>query len=168
MSLITQQLTGFPLGASGLLGTFDTTARFTLGQVVAGVDSIGAYAEYVYLSGIASTVVGSVVNYNHLGVTALVDSDTAATTLGFMAVALSANIVATTFAWYAITGTFPTSLVANCAADVNLYSSSTGGALDDAKVADQEITGIMSRAATTAAAVVICQLNRPFGGVKMS
>ncbi len=166
--MATQQISGFPLGASGVLGVFYDTAKLTLGSVLGGVDSIGAYAEYVLLAGVASTAVGSVVNYNHLGITALVDSDTAATTLGFMAVALCANIVATTYAWYAITGTFPTSLVANCAADVNLYSSSTGGALDDAKVADQEITGIMSRVATTGAAVVNCQLNRPFGGVKMS
>jgi hypothetical protein len=162
------QISGFPLGVSGVPGVFYDTIKMPLGLVLGGVDALGGFAEFVFLAGVANTAVGSVVTYDEAGVTALADTDTAATCLGPVAIALSANILSTTYAWYAITGTFPVSLVANVADNALLYFCSTGGSLDDAATTDRQVTGIITRAATTTAAVVNCQFNRPWGGVKMS
>jgi hypothetical protein len=150
------------------LGHIYTSAVVPLGTVVQGIDPEGAFAEFVFLKGVASTVVGSAVIYDKAGVTALTDSDAVGTKTGYVAVALTVCDASTKFAFYAITGTFPTSLAASVAIDAALYTSAAGGVLDDAKVADMQIVGAMSREATTGAAVVKCQLNRPFAGILMS
>ena len=151
------KITGPTAAAAGQLGVVYTTLPMGLGTVVTGTDSLDNFAEYIMLKGVASTIVGSVVTYDEAGVTTLL----AANAVGPLAVALAICDAATKFAWYGITGTFPTDVVANCADNAKLGRETTDGKVGDGYAAGDAITGAVSRAATTAAAVVNCQFNRP-------
>jgi hypothetical protein len=107
--------------------TVNTSKRFKLGTR-RKVDN----KDFIYLQGIASTAVGSWVNIDTLetGVTALLDTDVAATVLGRVAVAMAA-IGASQFGWYQIYG--PASgLALTASTDAkNAFATSTGGSVDD-------------------------------------
>ena len=78
-----------------------TTLRHALGTTCRAVDSTYGEGEFIYLQGIGSTVVGSIVQYNAAWVTAL---HTSALNLPVpLAVAMSAN-VASQYGWYQISG----------------------------------------------------------------
>lgn len=78
-----------------------TTKKHPLGTIVtANSDTYGA-GEFIYLKGIASTVIGSVVNYDAGFLTAL--NTTGLSTPRPLAVAMSAN-VANQYGWYQISG----------------------------------------------------------------
>ena len=88
------------VGYQGIALT-DTTKNHALGTIVTATDSSYGAGEFIYLQGIASTVVGSMVDYDsYLGVTAL---SPATGGLGQVAVAMSAN-VASQYGWYQIAG----------------------------------------------------------------
>ena len=144
-------ITGAPMASSGQLGVVDTVQQFPLGTVVQGTDAVGGFAEYIYLKGVASTIVGSVVTFDEAGVTALIT----ATSVGPVAVA-TAITVASTFGWYGYTGTFPTDVVANCADNAKLGRETTNGKVGDSYAAGYQIVGAVSRNSTTAAAVINC------------
>jgi hypothetical protein len=78
-----------------------TTQRHTLGIIVQAKSSTYGVGEFIYLQGVGSTVVGSVVNYDALFITAL--NTTGLSTPRPLAVAMSAN-VANQFGWYQISG----------------------------------------------------------------
>jgi hypothetical protein len=158
------QFTGYPLASVAGPGQIDTVQRFPFGMVIAGTDSVGGFAEFVYLKGVASTIVGSVVNYDELGVSSLL----AAGSVGPVAVALAIVDAATKFAWYGIYGTFPTDVVANTADNAKLGRETTDGKVGDGFAAGDQLVGAISRAATTAAAVVNCQFFRAFSGVNVA
>lgn len=78
-----------------------TTQRHPLGYIVQGVDPTYGAGEFIYLQGIGSTVIGSIVNYDAAFVTAL---HTSALNLPKpLAVAMAAT-VASQFGWYQISG----------------------------------------------------------------
>lgn len=82
--------------------TTDTTQRHALGTTVKGVDPTYGEAEFIYLLGVASTAVGSVVTYD------LTSYQTALAAVGTnlprpVAIAMSAN-VASQYGWYQISG----------------------------------------------------------------
>lgn len=79
-----------------------TTKNHPLGTIIRAVDPTLGEGEFIYLQGIGSTVVGSIVNYDDNFVTAL---DTAAVSGPSrpLAVAMSAN-VASQYGWYQISG----------------------------------------------------------------
>lgn len=104
------------------LDATSTTKRHELGTVVIGVDNAGkGEAEFIYLKGVASTVVGSVVEVNGDGATALA----ATTSKGPLAVAMSANAASTSYGWYAIRGQVPAVCAAG-AANAAAYLSAGG------------------------------------------
>lgn len=149
-------LTGAVMATSGQIGVVDTVQQFPIGTVVAGTDVLGGYAEYIYLQGIGSTIVGSVVTYDETGLTALI----AANAIGPVAVA-TALTVAATFGWYARVGTFPVDMVANVADNSNLGRETTNGKVGDGFATGDMIIGMIARAAVTTAAVSNCQLYNP-------
>lgn len=108
--------------------------------------------EYIYLKGVASTILGSVVTFDEAGATLLI----AANAVGPVAVA-TAITVASTWGWYGFCGTFSTDVVANCADNAKLGRETTDGKVGDGPASGDVITGAVSRAATTAAAIVACQ-----------
>jgi len=156
------------MASAGRPGDVDATQKYVLGTVVAGTDSLGNFAEYIYLKGVASTIVGSVVVYDEAALTALLTVNGGAAGVGPVAVALAIVDAATKFGWYAITGTFPTDVVANCADNAKMGRETTDGKVGDGFAAGDQIVGLISRAATTAAAVVNCQYTRPFVGVNVA
>jgi len=83
------------------IATTSTTQTHPLGTVVRAVDSTYGEGEFIYLQGIGSTTVGSIVEYNNTYVTAL--STVALETPVPLAVAMSAN-VASQYGWYQISG----------------------------------------------------------------
>jgi hypothetical protein len=114
--------------------------------------------EYIYLKGVASTVVGAVVTYDEVGVTALLVADAT----GPCAIA-QALTVASTFGWYLIAGSCQVITAGDVADNGNMYSTATAGAVDDAVVAGDRIKGGANfRGARTGAGLVLCQFNRPF------
>jgi hypothetical protein len=78
-----------------------TTQNHPLGTVVRAVDPTYGEGEFIYLKGIGSTVVGSVVNYDDSYTTAL--DTTGLATPRPNAVSMSAN-VANQYGWYQISG----------------------------------------------------------------
>lgn len=147
--------------AVGSIGDVDTAARNPIGMRVQGVDATGNTAEFIYLKGVASTIVGSVVTFDQAGVTTLIVADAS----GPVAVALALTVV-NTFGWYGIQGTFPTDVVANslaAAAGVkNPGRETTDGKVGDGRAAGDEIANFFQRVATVAAAVVNCQIDHPY------
>jgi hypothetical protein len=151
-----QMITSRPQASTGKLGDVDTALRMALGTRVMGVDDFGNTAEFIYLQGVASTIVGSVVTYDEAGLTTLL----AANAVGPVAVACAIT-VASTYGWYCIYGTVLTDVVANCADNAKLGRETTDGKVGDGYAAGDAITGAVSRAATTAAAVGYCQWAYP-------
>lgn len=118
---------------------FDTLDSSLLGLRVQAVDSATSgygYGEFIYLKGIASTAVGSWVVFTADDwSTVLLDTDeTAPVDIGPCAIAMSANIVATTGGWYQIYGKASGLALASFADNGDVYATSTGGSVDDAVV----------------------------------
>lgn len=156
-----------PRPGIGDFADFDTVRRWPVGTVVSAWDPLYGEGEFTYLPGVASTARGSLVNFNTsatsgAGATALVDSDTAATCRGPVAVAMCANILATTWAWYQIRGT-GVILAGTVAADALVYATSTGGSVDDAVVAGNKVDGMVFKTAngTPSAGFALVQMARP-------
>lgn len=140
---------------SGNTDVVDTTPQHQLGTIASDVNG----NEYIYLTGVASTVVGDWVSYDEAYLTTRV----AANGVGPLAVAMAAT-VASTYGWYQIKG-YNASCGAisggGCAADVALYLTSTPGLVDDVDVAGDAIHGAISRVAESSA-LIGAQLNYPF------
>ena len=151
------------LASVGSLGTFDSSARMPVGTIVQGVDDLGNSAEFIYLKGVASTIAGSVVTYSRLdNTTTLLVADAC----GPVAVAMSANNLATTFGWYCIKGYVLADVVANSAAAAagqpGIGRETTNGKVGDGRAAGDEINNCFQRVATTAAALAYIEIDHPF------
>ena len=88
------------VGAQPIAET-STTQKHPLGTIVKAFDPTYGGGEFVYLKGVASTAVGSLVTYTASGVTALAPVGNAIPRP--VAVAMSAN-VANQFGWYQVSG----------------------------------------------------------------
>jgi len=117
-----------------------TTQNAPLGTVIQAEDkATTAYGagEFIYLKGVASTAVGSVV---------LIDQDDFSTSLavandvGYLAVAMAAT-VANEYGWYQITGKAVIKGLTGLADNASLYLTATAGSLDDAVVAGDRVKG---------------------------
>ena len=155
--MATALITGAAQSAVGLPGDVDSAARNPVGMRAIGVDTTGNTAEYIYLQGVASTIVGTVVTYDEAGVTTLI----AANAKGPVAVATGLT-VASTFGWYGLQGTFLTDVVANSADNSTIGRETTDGKVGDGRAAGDQIANAFQRAVTTAAAVVLCQFDHSF------
>lgn len=117
-----------------------TTKDFALGTICKGQDATLGMGEFIYLPGVASTVVGSIVNYRPA---------TFQTALGYvgenvpapLAIAMSQN-VAGQYGWYQISGiaTAAKSSAVSFAAGAKVGVGSTSG-LAIATLSGQEIMG---------------------------
>ena len=143
----------------------DTTQNHALGTEVSAIDPTYGEGRFIYLKGIASTVVGSMVTYNQVtGVTAL-SPNTANLTTPF-AVAMSAN-VANQYGWYQIRGAAvikKTAVIVN--PGVKVYQSATTGRIMSTTASGKQIqNAISANAATVASATstVVVQINCPGG-----
>lgn len=119
------------------IASTSTTQNAPLGTRVRALDPVTyGEGEFIYLKGVASTVVGSLVIYNATtGVTAL----TAARSKGPVAVAMSI-CVANNYGWYQMQGRAVVK-AATVVAGASVYLTSTGGQVDDTVVAGDEVSG---------------------------
>lgn len=117
-----------------------TTQNAPLGTRIQAIDKATTdygIGEFIYLKGVASTVVGSVV---------LIDQDDFSTSLavandvGYLAVAMAAT-VANEYGWYQVKGKAVIKGLASLADNASLYLTSTAGSLDDAVVAGDRVKG---------------------------
>ena len=123
-----------------------TTQNVPLGTRVRAIDSADtAYGEgeFIYLQGVASTVVGSVVTYNQ--------GDNTTTLLGVdqvgpVACAMSI-CVASNYGWYQIFGQAVAKGLASLADAANLYATGTPGSVDDAIVAGDRVQNAVTTSA---------------------
>lgn len=93
--------TNGPIGAQPIADT-STTKNHPLGTIVRADDPTLGQGEFIYLKGVASTVVGSIVNYDDDFQTGL-DTSAVSGPSRPLAVAMSAN-VASQYGWYQISG----------------------------------------------------------------
>jgi hypothetical protein len=125
------------IGTNQGLDDTSTTQKENLGLRVRAYSPTYGEGEFIYLKGVASTVLGSVVLIKDDYSTSLV----AARDKGALAVAMSAN-VANQWGWYQTRGKAVTK-VGTIAANAPLYIAA-GNVLDDAAVAGDQVIGARS------------------------
>jgi len=135
-----------PIGRAGLnqaINATSTTQQHKLGERVTCRDISGQGrpdAEFIYLTGVASTEIGSVVGYTDVGLTALADTDAADTMLGNLAVAMSA-CVANNYGWYQVQGVAIAAVLSGYADNAKVFLTATAGSIDDAAVKGSYVRG---------------------------
>ena len=151
-----------PLIGAQPIAVTDTTKNHQLGTIVRAEDVSYGAGEFIYLQGIASTVVGSMVDYDsNLGVTAL---SPATGGLGQVAVAMSAN-VASQYGWYQIAGIAAVKAPNAMVVGAEVFSlAATPGSVDDAAVNGEQILNakVSTTTGTPSTGLALIQINRPF------
>ncbi len=150
-------ITSDVIGAQPIANT-ETTQGHPLGMIVTAKDPTYGEGEFVYLKGVASTVVGDVVIYDQYAGTT---TRAVAGSRGPAAVAMSAN-VASQYGWYQIDGAAVVK-AGTVAANGNVYVTATAGTVDDAVVSGDKIDGARFKTAdgTPSAGFAVAQINRP-------
>lgn len=147
-----------PFVVGPLLEAHDTQMH-QLGMIIRGASPLYGVGEFIYLKGVANTVLGGVVVYN---------SDDMSTKLlqandiGPVAVAL-APTVANQFGWYQIAGKAIVKS-ATVVDNANVYASATAGEVDDAVVAGDRVKNAKFASAngTPSAGLAECEIMYPF------
>jgi len=139
--------------APGALTKVDTSAQYTVGEVVS--DEAGN--EYIYGLGVASCVAGSWVSMDEAVQATLL----AANAKGRVGVAMGA-VVASTWGFFQIYGkTLAALSLVDCADNADLYATATAGSVDDAIVAGDRIKGAIGRSLETTTETIVAELNYP-------
>jgi hypothetical protein len=131
-----------------------------LGDIIRAEDKDYGTGEFIFLKGVASTVVGSWVTYNADDMTtALLVPDA----IGPVAVAMSAN-VAGQYGWYQIEGKAVARVATGFLDNANIYATATPGVADDAVVAGDRVKLAKGASAigTPAAGLAEVEIHRPF------
>lgn len=138
--------------AVGAPGDIHTSQKNPLGMEA--VDDSGNV--YIYLAGVASTLVDDVVTFN---ATTYQSVRIVADAVGRVAIA-SAAIVASNWGWYLVKG-FGTANSDTVAAAGGLFIDGTTGRVDDASVAGDFVNGMVSTGADVANKLPV-HLNHPY------
>jgi hypothetical protein len=152
-----------PIAGMQNIGDTSTTQNQVLGTIVQAVDVAStAYGagEFVYLLGVASTVLGSFVTYN------ADDNSTAllvANAIGPVAVAMSIN-VASQYGWYQISGKAVGKALTGYADNALVFATATAGSIDDAVVAGDRVKLAKGASAvgTPSTGLAEFEIQRPF------
>lgn len=137
-----------------------TTQRHRLGKIVRATSATYGDGEFIYLAGVASTVVGSAVHYNmDDGSTTLAVADG----IGSVGFAMSIN-VASQYGWYQIQGKAVGKVLASFADNGICYLTATAGSLDDAVVAGDRVKNCKGASAidTPSTGLAELEISRPF------
>src|SRR5579859_4921841 len=130
-----------------------TTQNHPLGTRVRAYDPTFGEGEFIYLAGVASTVVGSTVTFNQVTGATTLSPNTSK--LGEpIAVAMSANTATTSWGWYQIAGAAVIKKTAvKVSPGVQLYQSGTAGRLMSTVATSKQIMNMYTiNAATVASA----------------
>lgn len=136
-----------------------TVKNHDLGTKVEAADPTYGSGEFVYLLGVANTIVGSVatINYDDGSTTLLV-----ADAIGPVGVAMSAN-VASQYGWYQVRGMAIVD-AGTVADNGNVYATATPGEVDDA-VVDGDMVHLAKFASangTPSAGLAECEIQYPY------
>lgn len=140
----------------------DNVQRHPLGTLVRATDPLYGTGEFIYLRGVASTQVGTLVTYDQFLATTTIAPATGGR--GSVAVAMSAN-VAGQFGWYQISGSAavraPNAMVPG--ADVFMLAA-TPGSVDDTAVNGEQVLNatVSTTTGTPSTGLALIQINRPF------
>lgn len=143
------------------------TQNHPIGKIIRADDPTYGEGEFIYLLGVASTVVGSVVTYNGntagkpTGQTALAPAT--AHLAQPLAVAMSANLAAN-FGWYQISGNAVVATNGTLAAGPGPVGLAGSGQLTSTVAAGMEVLNAVNVTATgtPAAGLAVVEINRPF------
>lgn len=113
--------------------------------------------EYICLQGVASTVVGSVVTFDELGVSTLL----AANAVGLVAIAQAIVDTTSKRGWYLVRGSCQAKVSAGFVDNANCYATATAGEVDDAIVAGDRVKNMIGRSAI-ASGTALVQVQYPF------
>ncbi len=115
--------------------------------------------EYVYMTGVGSTVLGNWVTFDELGITTLL----VANAIGPVAVAMAIISSTSKFGWYCISGKVEAAITANTSVDTSIGFETTSGYAGDGKAAGDTIYGAFCRDAVGGAnAIATAQIRYPF------
>lgn len=141
------------------IDAISTTAKVPVGTTVRARDfgstALGD-AEFIYLSGVASTALGDVVTFS----TAFATTRGVANGIGPVAVAMGAT-VAGYYGWYQRKGQALTNVLASFAASKPVFLTATAGSLDDAVVTGDKVNNAVSVTAISSGRAYIW-LDHPF------
>ena len=146
------------IGAQPIANT-ETTAKHPLGTIVRAVDPTYGEGEFIYLLGVASTVVGSVVVYNDAGYQTTL-APAGSNLAEPIAIAMSAN-VASQYGWYQIGGRAIAKKTSGLAIASNAAVGVKTAGLISATGTGKEVQGALSIAKCTAATTCSLIINRP-------
>lgn len=141
-----------------------TTQEHPLGKVVTAHDpTTYGEGEFIYLLGVASTVVGSMVTYDATTFQTALSPDTAGT--GHPVAFAMAATVASEYGWYQIGG-LAVAKKTNVSWEPQkaVYQSATTGRVMDTVASQKQIIGARSAnltTVTTTTSTVVLQINRP-------
>lgn len=148
------------------IATTDTVQNHPLGTIVRGrqTDTGGGGGEFIYLLGVASTVVGSLVTYNATTFQTTLSPTNTTTDGPPVAVAMSANI-AGQYGWYQISGLAVIKKTAvSFAPSTGIWLSGTAGRVFATASSGRGIVGARTANLTTVASAtstVTVLINRP-------
>ena len=138
-----------------------TTQKHKLGTIIPAVDPIYLGGEFIYLKGVASTVVGSLVTYDpYLATTTLAPATGGK---GPVAVAMSAN-VASQYGWYQINGVAAVKAPNAMTPGAEVFMlAATPGSVDDAAVAGEQVLGavVTTTTGTPSSGLALITISRP-------
>lgn len=140
----------------------DTVQNHPLGYQVTAVDPTYGLGTFIYLKGIGSTAIGSLVDYDQtLGTTALAPATGG---IGMVAVAMSAN-TANRYGWYQVVGAAAVKApnAAVVGAEVFMLAA-TAGSVDDAQVNGEQIVNakFSTTTGTPSTGLAVIQIAWPF------
>lgn len=149
------------------IGSSSTTALEDLGTIIRARDPVYGAGEFIYLLGVASTVLGSVVTWNgNSSGTPTFQTTLAAATANqgqSLAVAMGAS-VAGQYAWYQIQGNAVAATNGTLAAGpAKVYLAGSGQLTSTAAGGEEVLNAInVTATGTPATAQAVVAINRPF------
>ena len=159
---ITQSVAG-----SQPIATTSTVQNHPTGKIVTAKDPTYGEGEFIYLKGVASTVVGSIVTYKGSDGSTVLSLTSGVVNGGApLAVAMSAN-VASQWGWYQIAGDAiikKTAVKVDPAGTTKVYLSATSGRVMQTSVSGRQVIGarwVSTTTVTSTTSTAIATLNRP-------
>jgi hypothetical protein len=142
--MATFRITTPRLGSQSLQG-LETSRKHALGTRILASDDDYGEAEFVYLAGVASCVLGSWVTFSADNHTAVL---LAASGIGPVAIA-RAVCTASYYGWFQTTGKAIGKCLTQLGDNADVYITATGGSVDDASVIGDYIYNAKSAGAAT-------------------
>jgi len=142
-----------------------TTKNYPLGTIIRAKDPTYGEGEFIYLQGVASTIVGSVVEYNTSFATGL--EATALLTPHPLAVAMSINVAGPNYGWYQISGIAQVAKLSTTSFAADAYFAASAGlaiaAATGLRIHGAVVAVVASAVSVAAPDLTTAVINRPTG-----